>query len=88
MPTEEEIKQKVRSEVADEANLDIDSVEDEQILANAPLNLDRVALAMLALTLRRYIKSYRPDQTLLAKEVRKSGLTVKTLIDLIYEKLQ
>lgn len=88
MPTEEEIKQKVRSEVADEANLDIDSVEDEQILANAPLNLDRVALAMLALTLRRYIKSYRPDQTLLVKEVRKNGLTVKTLIDLIYEKLQ
>jgi len=88
MPIREEIRQKVKSEVANESNIDIDRVKDEHILTDAPLNLDKAALGMLTLTLRKYIKTYRSDRTVVVKEVRKSGLTVKALVDLVYEKLQ
>lgn len=88
MPTKAEVSQKVKTEIATLANIDVDLVKDEHILTDAPLNLDKVALGVLTLILRKYIKSYRHDKTLLVKDVRKSGLTVKTLIDLIYKTLQ
>ncbi|RQO77747.1 hypothetical protein DBR40_07165 [Pedobacter sp. KBW01] len=88
MPTKEEVTRKVTTEVAKEAGISPDRVKEEHVLADYPIYLDKVALGMLTLTLRKYIKTYRSDQTIVVKEVRKSGLTVKSLIELIYEKLK
>lgn len=88
MPTKEEVTKKVKTEVANEAAISPDKIKEEHVLTDYPIYLDKVALGMLTLTLRRYIKTYNSDKTILVKEVRKSGLTVKALIALIYEKLK
>ncbi|WP_443939647.1 hypothetical protein [Pedobacter sp. MW01-1-1] len=86
MQTKEQIKQKVLSEIADEANIAINLIEEAYVLADPPLSMNHQGLGMLTLDLRKYVKAHRPDNTVLMKEVRKSGLTVKALIDLITEK--
>lgn len=56
------------------------------ILAKSPLSLDSTALNFLTLTLRGYIQHHDGSKNIYAAEVKKSDLTVKGLIDLVYSK--
>ncbi len=56
-------------------------------LTNPPLNLDSTSLGFLTLSLRGYIKSLDPSQTITTAETRKPGLTVTNLIALIVLKV-
>lgn len=56
------------------------------ILASPPLSLNGTALNFLTLTLRGYILHHNGIHRIYAAEVRKTGLTVKDLIDLVYSK--
>ncbi len=56
-------------------------------LTDDPLDFDTQSLNALTLSLRGYIQSSNPSGTILAGEVRASGLTVSGLVDLVYSKL-
>lgn len=88
MPTKEEIRLKVRAILAEEANIEVSAVIDTAKLSDLPLSLDKSDLLPVTLQLRRYVKSFKEDQTVLVKETRSSGLTVNGLIDLIDAKLK
>ncbi|MFP9100908.1 hypothetical protein ACLI09_17820 [Flavobacterium sp. RHBU_24] len=81
------IENDVKAYVASYSHLAIGLIQDGHVLAKPPLNLDDTALAFLAGSLRSYVRHYKPSATVLASEVRKKGLTVKLLIDLITNKL-
>jgi len=87
MPTKEEIRQKVKSILADEANISIEDIIDTGKLTDFPLNLDKSDLLPVTIKLRQYVKTQKADQTVLVKETRTPGLTVNGLTDLINTKL-
>jgi hypothetical protein len=84
MPTKQQITTKVNGTIKDMTGL---SPKPGNVLADAPLRMDSTSLANLALGLRNYVKGFDPEQTVTVTEVRKSGLTVEQLIDLIDKKL-
>ncbi len=60
----------------------------EYVLKDFPLLLDDKKLGNLTLQLRGYVQQYKPNATVLAPEVRKKGLTVSALVDLIVKKVK
>ena len=80
------IKTNVIVYISSFANMKPTNVKDEYILKNQPLKFDDTKLAFLALALRGYLKSIKPDATVLASELRKKDLDVKKTYELIIKK--
>lgn len=57
-------------------------------LKDPPLSMDDTGLGFMTLSLRGYIKNERPEKTIIVTEVRKPGLTVSGLVDLVFSKLK
>jgi len=88
MPTRDEVSAAVVSTIAGFTRLPPDQVHWDDDLQALPLSLDSNGLAFLANTLRGYVKFHSQGQeTVLAAEVRKCGLTVQGLVDLIFSKV-
>lgn len=87
MPTTEEVQEKVNLDLAEYASYPLNKLKNDYVLKETPLKMDNPSLNFLTLSLRAYIKKHNSDQTLLAKEVKKSKLTVKLLGDLVYTKI-
>lgn len=82
----ETIKTNVKAYIASFANMQRENVMDDQILKNHPIKLDDTKLGFLAIALRAYLKSIKPDETVLATELRKKDLDVKKTYELIIKK--
>lgn len=82
----ETIKTNVISYIASFANMKASNIKDEYILKNHPIKLDDTKLALLAISLRAYLKSINPNETVLATELRKKDLDVKKTYELIIKK--
>lgn len=82
----EKIKANVIAYIASFANMPSNSIIDEHILKNHPLKLDDTKLGFLAIALRAYLRSIKPDETVLVSELRKKDLDVKKTYELIIEK--
>ncbi|MCY1551603.1 hypothetical protein D9M68_879450 [compost metagenome] len=76
----------VKAYIASFANMQREDILDEQILKNHPLKLDDIKLGFLAIALRAYLKSIKPDETVLVTELRKKDLDVKKTYELIIKK--
>lgn len=87
MPTPNEIKEKVKSILAEEASIQPSDVIESAKLNEPPLSLDKSDLLPVTIKLRRYVKTYKNTETVLVKETRSPGLNVKGLIQLINIKL-
>lgn len=88
MPTRAEVSTAVVATIAGFARLRPDQVHLDYGLQALPLSMDSNGLAFLANTLRGYVKFHSQSQeTVLAAEVRKCGLTVQGLVDLIVSKV-
>ncbi|WP_430966765.1 hypothetical protein [Spongiimicrobium sp. 2-473A-2-J] len=88
MPTKEEILNKVHLDIAEYASYPKEKLKDEFILKENPLKMDNPSLNFMTLSLRGYVKKHNSKQTLLAKEVKKSKLTVKLLGELVFGKIK
>ena len=86
LPTKAEVSVRVKGFI--EAFSDSDEVDEDNVLAEAPLSMDATALGYLATTLRQYVKFHNDKVTILVGEVRKSGLTVLGLIDLVFKRIK
>jgi len=84
MPTRNEVANVVKEKLAQKAGIDPDDIKDDRKLTEWPLTLDNIALGFIAIELRKYAKKYEPDAKVTTAMVRKPGLTVEKLIDLIY----
>ncbi|MDW8849987.1 hypothetical protein SD960_07790 [Flavobacterium sp. MMLR14_040] len=82
----ETIKTNVKAYISSFANMQIKNIKDEQILKNHPLKLDDIKLGFLAITLRGYLKSIKPDETILATELREKNFDVKKTYELLIKK--
>lgn len=82
----EKIKADVISYIAAYANLSPTKIKEEYILKEHPLHYDDMSLANLIILLRAYLRGKNPKATLFSSEIRKKGLTVKNLIQLIQER--
>jgi len=82
----ERIKTNVKAYIASFANMKEENVTDDQVLKNHPLKLDDTKLGFLAIALRAYLKSIKPNETVLVKELRKKDLDVKKTYELIIKK--
>lgn len=88
MPTADEVQEKVNIDVAEYASYPIEKLKPEHILKESPLRMDNPSLNFLTLSLRAYIKNYNKEQTLLAKEVKKSNMSVQLLGALVFGKIK
>lgn len=82
----ETIKTNVIAYIASFASMKPSDLKDDHILKNHPLKLDDVKLGFLAIALRAYLKSFNPDETVLATELRKKDMDVKKTYELIINK--
>lgn len=82
----ETIKMNVKAYIASFANMRRENIRDDQILKNHPIKLDDTKLGFLAIALRAYLKSIKPDETVLATEMRKKDLDVRKTYELIIKK--
>ena len=75
--------------VAGFSQINAQQIKLEWELKKPPLSFDDYRLAFLTLSLRGYIKYYSNNtETLLAKEVQKSGVKVESLIKIVYERVE
>lgn len=82
----ETIKTNVKAYIASFANMQRENVMDDHILKNHPIKLDDTKLGFLAIALSAYLKSIKPDETILATELRKKDLDVKKTYELLIKK--
>lgn len=82
-----EVAQNVLKIISSFTNLKPALIKESQVLTKPPLLFDSTRLTFLALSLRGYVKLHNNSQTVLATEVKKSGLTVEGLIDLVHKKI-
>jgi len=87
-PTRAEVKIAVTTIIAEITGLKPQKIKEEHVLKEHPLYMDDMQLIRLALELRKYIKSFDKTKTILVATIRKSGLTVGKLIDLVYNLLK
>lgn len=88
MPTKNQVSTEVKRILAEKANINPDHVKDNGKLTEWPLSLDSTALGFVAIDLRRYAKQQNSNATILASDVRKSGITVSALVTFVYNKIQ
>ncbi len=88
MKTRDEVKNAVITTIAGFTRLPTIQIEPEMELNGPFLALDANQLTFMAMTLRGYVKYYSSGkETVVVSELRKSGLTVSKLINLIYKKV-
>ena len=80
------IKKNVIIYISSFANMKIENIKDEYVLKSHPIKLDDKKLGFLALSLRGYLKSINPKQTVLATELRKKDFNVKNVYELIIKR--
>jgi len=85
-PSQAEVLQNVKWFISGYTHIPPEKIEAEWELKGPELSFDEAQLGFLAMSLRGYVQHYNPDATVLAKETRQSGQTVKSLAALIYEK--
>ncbi|HLN94084.1 MAG TPA: hypothetical protein VK183_00515 [Flavobacterium sp.] len=88
MPTREEVAEAVKRLLAEKAGIKPEDVQDSRKLTEWPLTFDSIALGFVAIDLRKYARKYNPNASVTGAMVRKTGLTVAKLIDLIYNVMQ
>ncbi len=88
MPTQTEIRNAVVAEVAIAATIAASQITDTMVLTGPPLKIDATNLTNLAARLRVYVKAHAPGESIYAREVKKSGLTVGALVKLVAERVQ
>jgi len=82
------IKQNVKAYISSAANMPVSEIKDEYVLKEDPLKLDDTKLGFLTLSLRGYIKTLNPSETITVKEIRKNGLSVKGTCELVVKKIE
>jgi hypothetical protein len=88
MSTRDEVETAVVATLAGFTRLSPSRITPDLPLQKSPLSLDSNRLAFLATSLRGYVKFHSHEtETLLVSEVRKSGLSVAGLVDLIFKKV-
>jgi hypothetical protein len=87
MPTSSEINRVVKHLVSLYSGLKEASVSDAMVLVEAPLKFEDPGLNSLTLSLRGYVKFFKPENTIVLKEVKKKGQTVAGLISIVKEKI-
>jgi hypothetical protein len=87
VPSKESVGEAVLAFLAGFTGLAPGAIQMSWDLRGPPLRFDDNRLAYLAMALRGYVKSFNGEETVTAGEVRKSGLTVDGLRDLIYGKV-
>jgi len=81
------VKNHVKAYISSFANIPISDIKDENVLTEHPLNLDSTKLLFLAMSLRGYIKSKKPQNTIRVSEVRKNQLTVHALYLIVLSRI-
>jgi hypothetical protein len=88
MPTKAEVRDAVVWYLAGFTGVSPTSMKDTWELKGPPLRLDDNKLAYLAMSLRGYVKNHSNSATVSVSELRKAGLTVAGLADLIHGKVK
>ena len=83
MPSTSQISKSVINSVSKYSGVKVDDVEKGMILSDPPLNYVSISYNSLTLSLRAFIQFHKPNNTILAKEVKKSDQTVGGLIALV-----
>jgi hypothetical protein len=86
-PIKEKVFEDVKYFISKFTNRPVSNIKNEYELQKHPLKMDTPKLNFMALSLRGYIKNHNPSKTILAKEVKKSGVTVLILSDLVNNKI-
>jgi len=87
MVTNDEVEEKVMADVATFARLTVSRVRQDRKKPLTELGLDHNGLVHLVMSLRAFIKSRRPQSTLLVSEVEKDGFTVDDLNTLVHQRV-
>jgi hypothetical protein len=87
MSSKEKVFKNVKEDIARFSNYPTTKIKDEHVLVKNPLKMDTQKLNYLALSLRAYVKKHDDKKTVLAKELKKSKLTVLKLCNLINSKI-
>lgn len=82
----EQIKSTIVGYISLSTKYDAAQIDEKFVLKNWPLALDNISLAFLALSCDKYIKTFNPHNAVFVSEIRRNGLTVKGLVDLIVAK--
>lgn len=64
------------------------TMQDGWELKGPPLRFDDNKLAYLAMSLRGYVRNHRESATVSVTELRKAGLTIAGLTDLVYGRVK
>ena len=83
MPSSSEIASTVIHSVSKYSGVKEAKILQTMVLANPPLMFQDIGYNALTLSLRGYIQFSKIDNTILLKEVKKPGQTVKDLIELV-----
>ncbi|MXN92188.1 hypothetical protein GR160_13230 [Flavobacterium sp. Sd200] len=79
----EQIKSTIVGYIAVSTKYPETKIDEEFVLKKWPLALDDISLAFLAISCDKYLKTFNPDKEVFISEIRKRGLTVKGLVDLV-----
>jgi len=82
----EQIKNTIVGYIAFSTKHAAEQIEDYYVLKKWPLALDDYSLAFIAISCDKYIKTIDPYKDIFVSELRKKGLTVKGLIDIVISK--
>lgn len=86
MPSESEVKDKVREILADESNKKLDSIKDDSVVTDV-LADNAVQIARTTTDLREYIKEHQPSKTISRAEVAKPNQKVAELAKVVHERV-
>ena len=87
-PTKNEVQTAVVTTISGFTQLTVNYISLEYKLTGPPLSFDSNRLAYLALSFRGYVRFHTGgEKTVLASELRKGGLKVGGVVDLILEKI-
>ena len=87
MPTKAQVEAKVYSDISLYSGISLSRIRPEHILADPPIQFADPAWNSLALSLRAYVRHNNGDNTVRLSEVKKKGLRVQDLCDLIYSRV-
>jgi hypothetical protein len=82
----EQIKSTIVGYISSSTKYDPAQIDEKFVLKKWPLALDNISLAFLALSCDKYVKTFNPDKDIFLSELRKNGLTVQGLVDLVAAK--
>jgi hypothetical protein len=84
----EQVKKDVLLIISTFTTLNASELKDDDILKLPPLLIDNIGLGFMALSLRGYIKQYKPDATIKARELRSANLTVGAVISKVISRVE